>query len=258
MKLQRWYDTLPILLAVVGLLALSLWWRREPSRPLPLRVPGTDARPDGAGSGAGNPVLQGQRVLGLPAPAPELPGDWPQFRGPERDGMARDGVRLARQWEATGPRRLWETAVGEGYAGPVVRAGRVYLMDYLRDQQQDALRCLSLTDGGELWRYAYPMSVKRNHGMSRTVPAISSNLVVAMGPKCHVVCADALNGELRWGLDLVQDYGTTVPPWYAGQCPLIDQGKVILAPGGPEALLLASISPPAPSSGKPPPLPAGR
>ena len=60
-----------------------------------------------------------------------------------------------------------------------------------------------------------------------------------MGPKCHVVCLDPATGELRWGLDLVRQFGATVPPWYAGQCPLIDNGAVILAPGGKDALLLA-------------------
>src|SRR5262249_18545280 len=80
---------------------------------------------------------------------------------------------------------------------------------------------------------------KRNHGMSRTVPAVSEQVVVAMGPKCHVVCLDAVSGELRWGIDLVRQYRATVPPWYAGQCPLIDSNAVILAPAGPNALLLA-------------------
>jgi outer membrane protein assembly factor BamB len=111
-------------------------------------------------------------------------------------------------------------------------------MDYDREKKQDALRCLSLDDGQEIWRYAYPVSVKRNHGMSRTIPAVTDDLVVAMGPKCHVVCLDSVSGELRWGLDLVRQYGTTVPPWYAGQCPLIENGAVILAPAGKTALLL--------------------
>jgi outer membrane protein assembly factor BamB len=129
--------------------------------------------------------------------------------------------------------------VGDGYAGAVVLNGRVYLMDYDREKKQDALRCLSLADGREIWRYAYPVPVKRNHGMSRTTPAVTDKLVVAMGPKCNVVCVDSATGELRWGLDLVRQFGTTVPPWYAGQCPLIDKGAVILAPGGKDALLLA-------------------
>jgi outer membrane protein assembly factor BamB len=134
---------------------------------------------------------------------------------------------------------LWSIEVGEGYAGPAVLDGRVYLMDYDREKRQDALRCLSLADGQEVWRFGYPLLVKRNHGMSRTVPALASNRVVALGPKCHVVCLEATTGELKWGLDLVREFGTTVPDWYAGQCPLIDRGTVILAPGGPGALLLA-------------------
>jgi outer membrane protein assembly factor BamB len=134
---------------------------------------------------------------------------------------------------------LWSVDVGEGYAGAAVSDGRVYVMDYDREKRQDALRCLSLGDGREIWRYAYPDSVKRNHGMSRTVPAVTNKLVVAIGPKCHVVCLDSQTGELRWGLDLVRQYGATVPPWYAGQCPLIEKGAVVLAPGGKDTLLLA-------------------
>jgi outer membrane protein assembly factor BamB len=134
---------------------------------------------------------------------------------------------------------MWAVDVGEGYAGAAVRNGRVYVMDYDREKKQDALRCLSLDDGREIWRFAYNVSIKRNHGVSRTVPAVADKLVVAMGPKCHLICADAATGELRWGLNLVQQFGASVPPWYAGQCPLIDGGAVILAPGGKEALLLA-------------------
>jgi len=112
-------------------------------------------------------------------------------------------------------------------------------MDYDYDKRQNALRCLSLADGGEIWRYAYSLPVKRNHGMTRTVPALSDKSVVAMDPKCHVLCLDAVTGEFRWGLNLVSEFGTTVPPWYAGQCPLTDGKSVILAPGGHDALLAA-------------------
>jgi outer membrane protein assembly factor BamB len=168
-----------------------------------------------------------------------LPGAWPQFRGPNRDGISPETAPLLRAWQAGEPRELWSVELGEGYAGAAVLDGRVYVMDYDRTKKQDALRCLALENGHELWRYAYPVPVKRNHGMSRAVPAVTDKLAVAMGPKCHVVCVDAASGELRWGLDLVRQYGTTIPPWYAGQCPLIDNGAVILAPGGKDALLLA-------------------
>ena len=75
--------------------------------------------------------------------------------------------------------------------------------------------------------------------MTRTVPALADQFVVAMDPKCHVLCLDAATGELRWAMNLVSEYGATVPPWYAGQCPLIDGNAVILAPGGHDALLAA-------------------
>jgi outer membrane protein assembly factor BamB len=224
--------------ALVALAVLAFWlWPRD-SLGLKPRVPGTDEAPDAETGSASNPVQRGQLTLGNGQPA-NLPGEWPQFRGPKRDGISRESLTLNRHWSASPPRLVWTVDVGEGYAGPVISQGRVYLMDYDRDKQQDALRCLSLADGREIWRYAYPIAIKRNHGMSRTVPALASNLVVAIGPKCHVLCADATSGELHWTLDLVQQFGATIPPWYAGQCPLIEGDKVILAPGGKSDLLVA-------------------
>ena len=229
---------IPGTLAVVALAALALWLGRGPGKPLALRKPGTDQAPGTDLSAQTNPVLAGKLVLSDGQPANST-GAWPQWRGPNRDGVSTETATLQRTWQTPEPRELWAVDVGEGYAGAAVLNGRVYVMDYDRDKKQDALRCLSLADGREAWRYAYPVSVKRNHGMTRTVPTVTDKLVVAMGPKCHVVCLNPVSGELRWGLDLVRQYGATIPPWYAGQCPLVEKGVVILAPGGKDALLLA-------------------
>jgi outer membrane protein assembly factor BamB len=231
---------IPGALALLAAGALAFWFLQGSGLPLRLRVPGTDRGPDSELGTNASAILLGKLLPGTPlAPAPEpLPGSWPQFRGPNRDGASPESTALQRSWPNP-PRVLWSVEVGEGYAGPAVFDGRVYLMDYDREKKSDALRCLSLRDGSEVWRFTYPVSVKRNHGMSRTVPAVTTNLVVAIGPKCHTVCVDAHTGELRWGIDLVREHGTTVPPWYAGQCPLIDTNAVILAPGGPEALVMA-------------------
>lgn len=234
-KLVPW---LPIGGALAGASIFFIWLLSGARLHLEERVPGTDRAPGGEGGGSTNAVLAGKLVPGPGVPS-DLPGTWPGFRGPERSGIATEASGLARTWDAAGPRELWAIEAGEGYAGAAVADGRVYLMDYDREKKQDALRCLSLADGQEIWRYAYPVAVKRNHGMSRTVPGVQGDSVVAMGPKCHVACLNAKTGELKWGMDLVRQFGTTVPPWYAGQCPLIDDGKVILAPGGPDALLVA-------------------
>jgi outer membrane protein assembly factor BamB len=232
----RW---LPAALAALAVFLVVLWvWPRTDPR-IEARVPGTDQAPDPGTRAAGsNPILRGTLESGPGKPGrPE--GSWPQFRGVARDGAGTDGVPLSRSWSAGQPRELWSVKVGEGYAGAAVADGLVYLMDYDRDQQRDALRCLSLEDGREVWRFSYPIAIKRNHGMSRTVPAVASNRVVAIGPKCHVICVDGQTGALQWGIDMERQFGSTVPPWYTGQCPLIDDGRVILAPGGPEALLVA-------------------
>jgi outer membrane protein assembly factor BamB len=224
-------------LAAVAVAVLALWLRPHNGPELKLRIPGTDAAP-GAETAAANPVLSGKLTRGNGQPA-SLPGLWPQFRGPNRDGHSTDAPALARTWSGGEPRELWSLEVGEGYAGAAVRDGHVYLLDYDRDAKQSALRCLSLADGKEIWRFAYPITIKRNHGMTRTTPAITDKFVVALDSKCNVLCLDTASGELRWSISLVREFGATVPEWYAGQCPLVDGGKVILAPGGKDTLLVA-------------------
>ena len=228
----------PIAAALAAVAAVLLWLTLSGDGGLLPRIPGTDRAPEGEGGAGPNPVLAGT-LIQSDGQAVALEGAWPAFRGPNRDGVSPDRTPLARTWGPAGPRELWSVAVGEGYGGAAVARGRVYLMDYDREKKRSALRCLSLADGREIWRYAYPLSVKRNHGMTRTVPAVTGDYVVAIDPKCNVVCCDATSGELRWAISLVREHGATVPPWYTGQCPLIDGDKVILAPAGNDTLLLA-------------------
>src|ERR1019366_5987845 len=112
-------------------------------------------------------------------------------------------------------------ALGDGYAGAAVRNGCAYVLDYDKAQKSDVLRCLSLDDGKDVWDYLYPAKVKPNHGMSRTIPAVTEKYVVTLGPLCNVTCVDAHSGQWLWAKDLVREFKTTVPEWYAGQCPLI-------------------------------------
>lgn len=235
----RWLPALPWAIAVLGVLAIAVWLLRGPDATLSSRIPGADAPPGTEAATLTNAVMAGKLTPG-PGQAPaEFKAVWPGFRGPDLTGALKNPGPLARAWDSTGPRKLWTVDVGEGFAGAAAQSGRVYLMDYDQERREDAVRCLSLADGREIWRFAYPVSVKRNHGMSRTVPAVTDKYVVTLGPKCHVACLDAATGELKWGFDLVRVFGTTVPPWYAGQCPLIEGDRLILAPGGPDALVAA-------------------
>jgi outer membrane protein assembly factor BamB len=228
-----------VAIVAVGLLAW-VWASGLPDMSVLLRVPLLE-NGEKASAGGPPPFEKGALVVSGGVPA-ELPGSWPGFRGSNRDGVATDSTPLAGSWGAGHPQKIWGVDVGEGYAGAAVHGGRVYLMDYDREAQADALRCLSLADGAEIWRFSYPVAVKRNHGMSRTVPAVTDRFVVAMGPKCHVICLDAASGRFIWGIDLVREYGSTVPAWYAGQCPLIDGDRVILAPSGDSLLVAVDLA----------------
>ncbi|MEW6071875.1 MAG: PQQ-binding-like beta-propeller repeat protein [Planctomycetota bacterium] len=191
------------------------------------------------------PALPGELTTGDGRPAEELPGSWPCFRGPARDGISREETPLAETWPADGPPRRWSIAVGEGYAGAAAHRGRVYILDYDTERRGDALRCLSLADGREIWRRWYHLPIVRSHGISRTVPAVSDRHIVTLGPLGHVLGVDAETGEARWWRDLAAEFGTAVPEWYAGQCPRIDvlEGRevAILAPGGDRGALLVAV-----------------
>jgi outer membrane protein assembly factor BamB len=227
---------IPGALAVGGIVAVLLWTTVGTTSRVEARLPGQD-RPKSGDAEAPRKPLKGTLTTCVHQ-APNLPGAWPRFRGERFDGIAAPGEPLARQWPGGGPPVLWSIELGEGHAGAAVRDGRVFVLDYDRAASADVLRCLSLADGQDLWRYSYPISVKRNHGMSRTVPAVTDKFVVAIGPKCDVSCLDPATGREYWLIDMVRRFGATVPQWYAGQCPLIDHDRAILAPGG-DSLLLA-------------------
>ena len=228
---------IPAAVALLCILSLALWLSGGKVQGLEERIPQAD-RPEVAEKAVKKPVSEAWTLIrsdGVPA---DFPGSWPRFRGNNFDGVAPDGPPLARSWPEGGPERLWSVNVGEGHAGPAVLDGRVYLLDYDQTERRDALLCLSLRDGAEIWRFSYPVDVMRQYGMSRTVPAVTEKSVVSFGPKCDVTCVDSRTGEFKWALDLVRDFGAHVPRWYAGQCPLIDDGKAIIAVGG-DALMIA-------------------
>ncbi len=233
--------TLPAAMAIAAVVLLAfVWGTNVPGTWVPLRVPASGG--DGAADASGPSPLENATLTLSGGTPSDLPGAWPGFRGPNRDAISTEDTPLAESWAADEPKALWTVDVGEGYAGAAVLNGRVYLMDYDREAQADSLRCLSLADGNEIWRFSYPLSVKRNHGMSRTVPAVTDEFVVSLGPKCHVSCLDSTTGKFVWGIDLVREYGTTVPAWYAGQCPLIDGDRVILAPSGSSLMIAVEIA----------------
>ncbi|MCX6304899.1 MAG: PQQ-binding-like beta-propeller repeat protein [Bacteroidetes bacterium] len=216
---------------------LGWWFFHDPVRSISTSVPGMDNRKKGAVI-AGKPVVIGAEFK-LYKTSPDIPGTrWTRFRGADFDNISKEPVRLIEKWGKTGPRILWKITLGEGHAAPVVYDGKIYLLDYDEAGKSDQLRCFLLATGEELWRRGYQVRLKRNHGLSRTVPAVNAKFVLTIGPKCQVMCVNRLSGDFLWGLDLEKEFNTEIPFWYTGQCPLLDNDTAIIAPGG-KALLVA-------------------
>ncbi|PLX13755.1 MAG: hypothetical protein C0598_02935 [Marinilabiliales bacterium] len=208
----------------------------NPVKDFKLSVPGMDNRPDSI-SGIREKVKIGAIFESFFNESSDLSGKWTRFRGADFDNIVKDKTKLIDKFPDGELIILWQADLGEGHAAPAIYNGKVYILDYLEEEQADALRCFSLISGEELWQRKYKVHVKRNHGMSRTVPAINENFIVTIGPKGHVMCSNPQNGDFIWGIDLVKTYQTEIPFWYTGQCPLIDNNIAVIAPGGKSLLI---------------------
>lgn len=164
-------------------------------------------------------------------------GDWTQFRGPQRDNVSEE-TGLMRDWPDAGPPVIWTTTVCQGYSSPAIVKGRVYLNDYDEKTKTWFVRCMTLADGKELWRFEEKRKIRPNHGITRSVPAVDEKYVFSLDPKCVFHCLDIATGKELWRKNLVREYKARIPPWYNGQCPLIEADRVIIGVGG-EAMMVA-------------------
>ena len=106
-------------------------------------------------------------IVGTLCAAASAGADWPQFQGPNRTGISQE-TGIARAWPEGGPRVVWTTSLAEGFAGPAIRDGEVYLLDRV-DSKQDVLRCFDLATGRELWTFAYDAPGEK---VDPSVPAV--------------------------------------------------------------------------------------
>jgi outer membrane protein assembly factor BamB len=236
-KVDRRTGFILLFFIVLAMGVVSWWFFYDPVKNFTVSVPGMDNRKKVVTS-SGKPVNIGSEFKFYQA-SPDFPGTrWTRFRGADFDNINKEPIRLIGKWGNTGPRILWKKELGEGHASPAVYDGKIYLLDYDEAGKSDQLRCFLLMTGAELWRRGYQVHLKRNHGLSRTVPAVNEKFVLTIGPKCQVMCVRRINGDFLWGLDLEKEFNTEIPFWYTGQCPLLDNDTAIIAPGG-RALLVA-------------------
>lgn len=214
--------------------AIVAWHLHSPHQNLQILAPGADNRPVGLERKADD-VKIGEFFMRYNDESSSLTGHWDSFRGEASTNIVETQTTLNLSPEDFP--ELWSVKTGEGHASPVIYKGKVYFLDYDEQLSSDALRCFSLESGQELWRRWYRVPIKRNHGFSRTIPAIGKDYIVTIGPNGHVMCCDPNTGDLKWTLDMQKSYHSEIPFWYTGQCPLVDGHTLVLAPAGDEVLL---------------------
>lgn len=222
---------------VLWVIVLVGWHLYNPSDSFTKFVPGADKRPLGNERKADD-VMIGEFFMNYEtATIDNTTESWPGFRGPQRNNVICHDVPI--KLLSGDFKELWSIETGEGHAAPAIWNGRVFILDYNEQLSSDALRCFDLRTGKELWRRWYRVPLKRNHGFSRTIPAISQDgKVVTVGPDGHVMCCDAITGKLLWTMDMKKRFATEIPFWYVGQCPLIHDNELVLAPAGTDTLMI--------------------
>lgn len=164
--------------------------------------------------------------------------DWPQYLGPNRNSIS-DQKGILRTWPATGPEVLWTANVGIGYGGPVVKEGKVYLLDR-DDKVGDNLRCFELSTGKELWNFGYDAPGSVMFPGSRSVPTVDGNRVYTCGPYGDLYSIDINTHQPVWKKNIWKDYGgEQIPMWAITQCPLVYGDLLIVASQAPNAGVVA-------------------
>ena len=167
--------------------------------------------------------------------------DWPQWRGPDREGKSAE-TGLLKQWPEGGPKLLWEmTGLGTGFSSVAIVGGKLYTMgDISPDSGSEKVQCVIAYDLGaknRLW--AAQVGPPHSDG-PRCTPTVDGGLVYAVGTSGNVVCIDAGAGKVLWKKNFQTDLdGGENPGWKFSESPLVDGGKLLCTPGGRKAVLAA-------------------
>jgi outer membrane protein assembly factor BamB len=167
-----------------------------------------------------------------------LAADWPEFRGPNRDGICTE-TGLLQEWPKNGPPKVWTaTNLGLGYGTPSVAAGKIFGLG-TRDGK-DGVWALKEGDGSELWFTPFdaPRKISNNNGPSGT-PTFHDGKLYAVSSNGKLVCLDAAKGTVLWQDDYLKDFGGKVPGWGYTESVFVDGQKVICTPGGTDATVVA-------------------
>src|SRR5215210_2805186 len=164
-------------------------------------------------------------IAGLAAAA-----DWPQFRGPNRDGISTE-ANVLRSWSPQGPKVLWKVPIGDGYSQVVSAGGRLFTLD-ARGADENAV-ALDPATGKQLWRVRLDRKYVDGQGDGpRSTPTVDGDLVYVLSANGKLAALRAANGQTVWQHDLRSEYGATPPQWGISTSPLVEGNLLLVNVGG--------------------------
>lgn len=190
----------------------------------------------------------------LAAVARAAADDWPQWLGPQRDGVWRE-TAILQKFPEGGPKIRWRTPIGSGYAGPAVAQGRVYVLDRQwkpgaagqanpfdrgKIDGTERVLCLKESDGKVLWSHEYdcPYTISYAAG-PRATPLVDGLKVYTLGAEGNLICFDAESGKKIWATDFNEAFQIPTPLWGFSAHPLIYGNKLICLAGGKGSTVVA-------------------
>lgn len=165
--------------------------------------------------------------------------DWPQWRGPRRDGISPD-TGLLNSWPKEGPPLVWKAGgLGRGFSSLAIADGRIITMGDLADGQY--VLALSQADGKPVWKTRIgDVWEPQGYAGPRCTPTIDGPRIYALGPHGDLVCLEAASGKELWHRKLAADFGGRMHSgWGFSESPLVDGDRLICTPGGAEAAIVA-------------------
>jgi len=173
-----------------------------------------------------------------PNTLPSGPSDWPQLRGPERNGVSKD-TGLIKQWPSSGPSQAWSiSSLGEGFGSLAIKGDRIFVQG--TSGNASVVFCLNRADGKTVWSAALGPKVNEGRGNGpRSTPTVDNDRVYSLTENGDLVCVRAPDGSPVWRKNILKEYGGSNPGWLISESPLIDGDRVIVTPGGRGAGMVA-------------------
>lgn len=168
--------------------------------------------------------------------------DWPQWRGPDRNGISRE-TGLLKQWPKDGPKLVWQVnEIGDGFSSPSVVGTHIYLMSN-RGMENEFVQALSTQDGKPVWETRVGNVGNPNQAppypKARSTPTVDGDFIYALGSDGDLVCLETKSGKIRWQKNLRKDLAGQPHDWAYAESPLVDGDVLVVTPGGAQATLAA-------------------